>query len=109
MNCEFINDALMIQSLGGKVWLLGYKTEGQQVISEGKSGKLELLGGLAYALGRSNEKYDRDPMFRLDGTEAAITINGNGSEWTTVIDQKRGDDLTSKDTPHRGRASKILL
>ncbi len=109
VNCEFISDAPMIQSNGGKVWLLGYKTEGQQVIFDGRSGRLELLGGLAYALGRSDQKYDRDPMFKLDRTLAAITINGNGSDWTTIVEQRGKRDLISKDAPRRGRASKIVL
>ncbi|MEX2381943.1 MAG: glycosyl hydrolase family 28-related protein [Opitutales bacterium] len=107
VNCEFISDEPMIQNNGGTVWLMGYKTEGQQVLLDSRNGDVEVLGGLAYALGPSSRVYDRDPMFRLAGGRASISIAGNGNRWSTLV---TGDEtLTHRDAPGRGRASMILL
>lgn len=109
VNCEFISDAPMIQSKGATVWIMGYKTEGQQTIFAGDGGRVEILGGLAYALGGSGQKYDRHPMFSFNRTQSAISIIGNGSDWTTLVDESTGPDLISKDAPRRGRASRVTL
>ncbi|MGF1530373.1 MAG: glycosyl hydrolase family 28-related protein [Puniceicoccaceae bacterium] len=108
VNCEFLNDEPMVQVNGGSLWLLGYKTEGQQVIIDAKGGTVEVLGGLAYALGREGQNYTRDPMIRLSGTKAGISILGNGNDWTTVIVDDN-QTLLSKDAPRRGRAPKVIL
>ncbi|MGF1678098.1 MAG: glycosyl hydrolase family 28-related protein [Candidatus Methylacidiphilales bacterium] len=107
VNCEFLHDEPMIQNRGGDIWILGYKTEGQQIILESDGGQVEILGGLAYALGKQDQKYDKLSMFRLKGTKVSLTIAGNGNEWVQIIE---GDNsLTSKDAPRRGRAAMLML
>ncbi|NJK91322.1 MAG: hypothetical protein HC904_05505 [Blastochloris sp.] len=47
-------------------------------------------------------------MFKLIGTEAAISILGNGNEWTTLVEDSAAP-LKSGDAPKRGRAARMVL
>ncbi len=108
VNCEFLAGEPMISNNGGTIWISGYKTEGQQILLDSKGGQVEIFGVLAYALGKEGQNYDRLPMIRLDRTQAALSIMGNGNAWITVIED--GSTVLKHDQlPRRGRASRVTL
>jgi hypothetical protein len=73
LNAE--NEGTHIKNNGGKLWILGLKTErGGTLIETKGGGKTEVLGGLAYTTtGGSNGKQD-SPMFINNESSISISI-----------------------------------
>ncbi len=91
LNCE-ANDVTKIINDGGKLWILGYKTEQSGTLIETRnSGSTEVVGGFAYAQG----KVKTTPMFIVDNASMSATIGEstwNGRNFKVVVQQVRGGE-----------------
>lgn len=76
LNAEFGNQPL-IRNLGGTLWILGMKTEGQMTCIENVKGKVELIGALLYPL--KGGKPDV-PAFLNDQGQISLTYRLNGGK-----------------------------
>jgi len=97
---------------GGKLWILGFKTENKGILIETKGGgKTELLGGLNYSVGADYP----GAMFVNDNSDISITIgeaNYGGSAYQVIVSENQNGEwktLELGDTPARGAASMIPL
>jgi Pectate lyase superfamily protein/F5/8 type C domain len=102
----------MITNQGGKVWVLGYKTEGTSTIATITGGGFtEILGGLNY----SPAVPAGVPMFVISESRAAISmaeVNFSGGPFTRVVVETRGgvtNTLLPSGTPQATGGSRFSL
>ncbi len=104
---------LKTDNIGGKLWILGLKTEGDTLlINTREGGQTEIVGGFIYA----NKANDPDKvMFKIDQSSAMSFTIG---EWVIrnqpfdVVEQTRGGitkRIVPGDAPWRGRGSLVTL
>jgi polygalacturonase len=84
-----------ITNNGGRLWVLGLKTEGGGTLIDTKSGgKTEVLGGLAYTTTPAPDKTQNYPMFINNGGSISITLgevnHGGGPNYKTYVSETRG-------------------
>ena len=89
------NQGTHITNNGGKLWILGLKTErGGTLIDTRRGGKTELLGGFAYTTTAAPDGTQNDPMFINHESSISITLGeinyGGGPNYTTYIRETRG-------------------
>ena len=113
LNPEGERHDLKIDNAGGKLWILGLKTEGDKLlINTRDGGRTEVIGGFIYA----NKNHDPDKvMFKIDDTSAMSFTVG---EWVIrkqpfdLVEQTH-DGVTKRlehgDAPGRGEGSMIPL
>ncbi|WP_310487336.1 glycosyl hydrolase family 28-related protein [Chamaesiphon sp. VAR_69_metabat_338] len=106
-----------ITNNGGKLWILGLKTErGGTLIHTKGGGKTELLGGLAYTTTPGTDGTQNAPMFINDRSAISITlgeVNYGVPNYTTYIRDNSGGstrNLTGRDLPnYQGSGKQIPL
>ena len=83
----------MIEVDGGRLWILGLKTEGRARHIVARNGaKVELLGGVSY---QSWDKQPIDPpMFTLVNSEASFTLGFYhwNQPFTTIVEETVGSE-----------------
>jgi polygalacturonase len=91
---------------GGKLWILGLKTErGGTLIDTKGGGKTELLGGLAYTTTPGPDGTQNYPMFINSGSSISITlgeVNHGSLNYTTYVRETSNGiarNLTGKSLP----------
>jgi polygalacturonase len=102
------NTGTHITNNGGKLWILGLKTErGGTLIDTKGGGKTELLGGLAYTTTVGSDGTQNDPMFINNDSSISITLGevnyGGSPNYTTYVRETRGTivrDLTGGRLPN---------
>jgi len=97
------NQGTHITNNGGKLWILGLKTErGGTLIDTKASGKTEVLGGFAYTTTAAPNGQQNDPMFINNESSVSISmaeINyGGGPNYTTYVRETR-DGVTRNLSP----------
>jgi len=100
------NSGTHITNNGGKLWILGLKTErGGTLIDTKGGGKTELLGGLAYTTTAGPDGTQNYPMFINNGSSISITlgeVNFGSPNYTTYVRETSGGitrNLTGKSLP----------
>jgi Pectate lyase superfamily protein len=100
------NTGTHITNNGGKLWILGLKTErGGTLIDTKGGGQTELLGGLAYTTTAGPDGTQNYPMFISSGSAISITlgeVNYGSPNYTTYVRETSGGiarNLTGKDLP----------
>jgi hypothetical protein len=95
-----------ITNNGGKLWILGLKTErGGTLIDTKGGGKTELLGGLAYTTTAGPDGTQNYPMFINNGSSISITlgeVNHGNPNYKTYFRETRGGvtrNLTDSSLP----------
>ena len=96
------NRGTHITNNGGKLWILGLKTErGGTLIDTKAGGKTEVLGGFAYTTTADPNGQQNDPMFINNESSVSISmaeINyGGGPNYTTYVREIR--DGVTRDLP----------
>jgi polygalacturonase len=102
---------------GGKLWILGLKTErGGTLIETKGGGKTELLGGLAYTTTPGLDGTQNAPMFINDRSSLSITlgeVNYGAPTYTTYIkniSNSNTQNITGQSLPnYQGRGKQIPL
>ncbi|AFY96779.1 glycoside hydrolase family 55 protein [Chamaesiphon minutus] len=102
------NTGTHITNNGGKLWILGLKTErGGTLIDTKGGGKTELLGGLAYSTTVGPDGTQNYPMFINNDSSISITLgevnHGGSPNYTTYVREIRGKlvrDLTGSSLPN---------
>jgi hypothetical protein len=108
VNCEF-GDEPLIENHGGKVWLLGYKTEGRVPVIANHGGTVELLGGLFYPLRKVPSEI---PMIVNDGGKVRASYVWNGDAYPRVITTGTPASDDNAIVSHRdvkGRGAALLI
>jgi Pectate lyase superfamily protein len=112
------NAGTHITNNGGKLWILGLKTErGGTLIETKGGGKTELLGGLAYTTTPGLDGTQNAPMFINDRSSLSISLGevnyGGAPNYTTYIRDIRGGrtrNLTGQSLPnYQGSGKQIPL
>jgi hypothetical protein len=111
------NAGTHITNNGGKLWILGLKTERGGTLIETKSGgKTELLGGLAYTTTPGLDGTQNSPMFINDRSSISITlgeVNYGAPTYSTYIkDNSSGinRNIIADNLPnYQGRGKQIPL
>lgn len=111
------NTGTHITNNGGKLWILGLKTErGGTLIETKGGGKTELLGGLAYTTTAGLDGTQNAPMFINDRSSLSITlgeVNYGAPTYSTYIrDNSSGStrNITGQSLPnYQGRGKQIPL
>jgi Pectate lyase superfamily protein len=111
------NTGTHITNNGGKLWILGLKTErGGTLIETKGGGKTELLGGLAYTTTAGSDGTQNAPMFINDRSSLSITlgeVNYGAPTYSTYIrDNSSGStrNITGQNLPnYQGRGKQIPL
>ncbi len=112
------NAGTHITNNGGKLWILGLKTErGGTLIETKGGGKTEVLGGLAYTTTPGLDGTQNAPMFINDRSSLSISLGevnyGGAPNYTTYIRDTRGGivrNLTGQSLPnYRGSGKQIPL
>ena len=100
------NSGTHITNNGGRLWILGLKTErGGTLIDTKGGGKTELLGGLAYTTTAGPDGTQNYPMFINSGSSISITlgeVNFGSPNYTTYVRETSGGiarNLTGKNLP----------
>lgn len=100
------NSGTHITNNGGRLWILGLKTErGGTLIDTKGGGKTELLGGLAYTTTAGPDGTQNYPMFINDGSSISISlgeVNHGSPNYTTYVRETSGGiarNLTGKSLP----------
>lgn len=100
------NAGTHITNNGGRLWILGLKTErGGTLIDTKGGGKTELLGGLAYTTTAGPDGTQNYPMFINSGSSISITlgeVNFGSPNYTTYVRETSGGitrNLTGKSLP----------
>jgi polygalacturonase len=102
------NTGTHITNNGGKLWILGLKTErGGTLIDTKGGGKTELLGGLAYTTTPGPDGTQNYPMFINNGSAISITLGeinyGGSPNYTTYVRETSGGivrNLTGESLPN---------
>jgi hypothetical protein len=102
------NTGTHITNNGGKLWILGLKTErGGTLIDTKGGGKTEVLGGLAYTTTPGPDKTQNYPMFINNAAAISITLGevnfGGAPNYTTYVRETRGGisrNLTGSSLPN---------
>jgi hypothetical protein len=94
-NAEGNSDTGLIDNRGGKLWILGMKTEGKGVrIRTREQGQTELFGMFAYTPGL--DENDRRPMFDVDNASFALMgireICFGGWAYHVKVRERRGTE-----------------
>jgi hypothetical protein len=84
LNAEFGKKPL-IQNLGGKLWILGLKTEGQMTCINTVKGFTEVLGALLYPLRTPNIE---TPIFSNDQGHVSLTYRMNVNNYSIHIKER---------------------
>jgi hypothetical protein len=111
------NAGTHINNNGGKLWILGLKTErGGTLIETKGGGKTELMGGLAYTTTPGPDGTQNAPMFVSDRSAISITlgeVNYGVPNYTTYIRESHGGstrNLTGQNLPnYQGTGKQIPL
>jgi Pectate lyase superfamily protein len=111
------NAGTHITNNGGKLWILGLKTErGGTLIETKGGGKTEVLGGLAYTTTPGPDGTQNAPMFINDRSTISISlgeVNYGAPNYTTYIRDSRGGstrNLTGQSLPnYQGSGKQIPL
>lgn len=111
------NTGTHITNNGGKLWILGLKTErGGTLIETKGGGKTELLGGLAYTTTPGPDGTQNAPMFINDRSSLSITlgeVNYGAPTYSTYIrDNSSGStrNIIGQNLPnYQGRGKQIPL
>jgi Pectate lyase superfamily protein len=106
-----------ITNNGGKLWILGLKTErGGTLIDTKGGGQTEVLGGLAYTTTPGPDGTQKDPMFINNGSALAITlgeVNYGSPTYQTYVREIGGGitrNLTGDKLPnYQGSGKQIPL
>jgi Pectate lyase superfamily protein len=100
------NSGTHITNNGGRLWILGLKTErGGTLIDTKGGGKTELLGGLAYTTTAGPDGTQNYPMFINNGSSISITlgeVNYGSPNYTTYVRETSNGiarNLTGKSLP----------
>jgi Pectate lyase superfamily protein len=111
------NAGTHITNNGGKLWILGLKTErGGTLIETKGGGKTEVMGGLAYTTTPGADGTQNAPMFINDRSTISITlgeVNYGAPNYTTYIRESSGGstrNLTGQSLPpYQGSGKQIPL
>lgn len=96
-------DTVMVDMDGGKIWLLGLKTEGRATHLRARNGaQAEFIGGVSYQSWGGQKK--DPPMFDIEDSKVSVSLGVYASRnpFTTVIREKyRGSEriLEAKELP----------
>ncbi|MDY6899859.1 MAG: glycosyl hydrolase family 28-related protein [Cyanobacteriota bacterium] len=106
------NPTTKILNNGGRLWVLGLKTEREGIIIDTKNkGKTEVAGGFIY----STSKPKKTPIFTNDNSSISISVsecNFNGNPFKTLIRDKKASItkiLNRGNTPQKCNGSVIPL
>jgi hypothetical protein len=111
------NTGTHITNNGGKLWILGLKTErGGTLIETKGGGKTEVMGGLAYTTTPGSDGTQNAPMFINDRSAISISlgeVNYGAPNYTTYIRDNGGGstrNLTGQSLPtYQGSGKQIPL
>ncbi len=92
LNAEF-GDLPLVENLGGNLWILGMKTEGEMTTIRNIGGQVELFGGFWYPLGPVDPSV---PLIINDEGNVTLNWTRNGSYNYNIWVRERRDGVWSE-------------
>ncbi len=103
-----LRTATKIVNLGGQLWIMGMKTEGQQTVIDARGGSTEYLGGLLYPA--TGDMRPGEIAFKLaNGTQGSFLYSNivyTTRNYDVQVQETRGNEtrtMTTQQSPGRTR------
>jgi hypothetical protein len=106
LNIEFGPTDALFQNFGGKAWLFGYKTEGEQTtVLNDVGATTEVLGGYFYALRNPGNT----PMLINRGAFSVSFRNGGGTPFRTAVEETKNGQTKTASSDQVGYSAALYV